>query len=107
MARFPMITRTVKMTKAQVLCINTDSEMASVETLTLARTFKDEKHALIAANAALVGTPFRAVSIKSSEVVECILGMTEQDFIKHAHPVTRGSAATEEAQEPTADEQEG
>ena len=83
MARKPMITRTVTTTKATVLCVNTVAEETLTQVVEVPRTYTDESKLLKAVNEVLDATiiPFKVIS---TEIVETLYGMTEQQFIELA-----------------------
>ncbi len=104
MARIPMVTRTVKATKVNVLCINIDTAEPFNKTLIISGTYKDEKAMLKAATSVIANEMFewaptenenvegmldnidrvKVVHIVESEEIETLYGMTEQEFIQHA-----------------------
>lgn len=104
MARIPMVTRTVKATKVNVLCINIDTAEPFNKTLIISGTYKDEKAMLKAATSVIENEMFewaltenenvedmldeigrvKVVHIVESEEIETLYGMTEQEFIQHA-----------------------
>lgn len=82
--RKPMITRTIKTTKVNVLCLDVNSCEPFNKSVILPRTFKDEKK-LFAKVQELVNTDeVKAVHLVDVAEVETLYGMTEQDFIEHA-----------------------
>ena len=84
MAREPMVTRTITATKIVALCINIETaEPFNKETM-LSGTFKDEKSMMKAAEKLLNTETEKAVHIVSSEEIETLYGMTEQEFIQKA-----------------------
>ena len=104
MARIPMVTRTVKATKVNVLCINIDTAEPFNKTLIISGTYKDEKAMLKAATSVIENEMFeraltenenvedtldeigrvKVVHIVESEEIETLYGMTEQKFIELA-----------------------
>lgn len=85
MARTPMVTRTINTTKAKVLCLNiATSETLTVE-VTAPRTYKNDADLMKTVKPIIEKQDnIKAVHIVSSEVVECLYGMTEQEFIEKA-----------------------
>lgn len=83
MARKPMITRTVTITKATVLCVNTVAEEAVTQVVEVSRTYPDDSKLLKAVKEALDATII-PVKVISTETVETLYGMTEQQFIELA-----------------------
>ena len=82
--RKPMVTRTIKTTKCIVLCANVETAECENKEVILPRTYSDKKK-LDKAVHAVVDTPsIKAVQVVSSEEVETLYGMDEQDFINNA-----------------------
>jgi hypothetical protein len=77
MARIPMVTRTIKSTKAQVLGVNLETKATEVKEVILPRTYKDDSEVL---NAISI-TGFKPVMVESKEVQEELYGMEESEFI--------------------------
>lgn len=101
MARKPMVTRTLLSTKANVLCLNITTGEAENKSVTVPRTYKDDK-ALLKAVTPIVeqDKDIKAVHIVDSEVNETLYGMTEQEFMEHAVVLPpRGTTETEETEE--------
>ena len=84
MARIAMVTRTMVTTKAKVLCLNIEKSEPFETELTLAGTFKDNKSLMKAVSAKVDSETVKAVHVKSTEEVETLYGMTEDNFIKNA-----------------------
>lgn len=84
MARKPMITRTVKVTQACVLCLDIEQAEPFTKEITLPRTYKNDEHLLRAAHEAIDTENVKAVSISKSWVDEKLLGMTEELFVSMA-----------------------
>lgn len=84
MARKPMITRTITTTCVKVLALNLDTHENETITVILPRTYKDGKALEKALNEAKVPAGLKLVLVLSSEVVETLYGMTEEDFIAAA-----------------------
>ena len=81
--RKPMVTRTIKTTKCIVLCANVETAECENKEVILPRTYSDEK--LDKAVHTVIDTPsIKAVKVVSSEEVETLYGMDEQDFINNA-----------------------
>lgn len=79
-----MVTRTIKCTKATVLCLNIETGEPFQETVVLPRTFKDEAKLLKACEAVLNKGNVKAVHPVYTTIEENLYGMTEQNFIEHA-----------------------
>lgn len=89
MARKPMITRTIKTTKAVVLGMDINTSEPENRVVTLARTYPTAEKMLSAAKCAVETDSFKVVHIVSSEVVEQLYGMPEQQFVELAQPIVR------------------
>lgn len=99
MARKPMVTRTIITTKVIVLCLDVNSAEPFNETVTLPRTYKDEKKLLKSVEEVINTDIVKAVHIVSKKEIETLYGMTEQDFINNAKildPATRKEAEASE-----------
>ena len=84
MARKPMVTRTIVTTKVNVLCLDIKSAEPFNKTVTLPRTYKDEKKLLKKVEEVVNTDDVKAVHVVDKEEVETLYGMTEQDFITNA-----------------------
>lgn len=84
MARKPMVTRTLKATKAGVLCVNTDTQTTSIVGVTLPRTYKCDEDALKVARDMIDTETVKAVRIMSREESETLYGMSEAKFMELA-----------------------
>lgn len=89
MARKPMVTRTIKVTQACVLCLDIEHGEPCTKEVTLPRTYKNDDAILKAAKAAIDTYTLKAVSISKSWVEEKLLGMPEDFFIAHAVDIVR------------------
>lgn len=85
MARVSMVTRTITATKITALCLKIETAEPFNKTVMLSGTFNDEKSMMKAAEKILNTETERAVHIVSSEEIETLYGMTEQEFIQKAH----------------------
>ena len=84
MARESMVTRTITATKITALCLNIETAEPFNKEVTISGTFKDEKSMMKAAEKILNTEIEKAVHIVSSEEIETLYGMTEQEFIQKA-----------------------
>ena len=84
MAREPMVTRTITATKITALCLNIETAEPFNKEVTISGIFKDEKSMMKAAEKLLNTETEKAVHIVSSEEIETLYGMTEQEFIQKA-----------------------
>lgn len=97
MARLPQITRTISTTIVKIFCVNLDDKSTFEQSITLPRTYKDDRSMMEAVEQVLEGEPIKAVSIVGSEVKETLYGMSEADFIRYATVLPpRGTKAKEE-----------
>lgn len=86
MARQPMVTRTIITTDATIMCVNIESKQVEEVTITLPRTYKDDKAILryIEKHPECIDSNFKPVSVTASNKSENLYGMTEADFVKVA-----------------------
>ena len=84
MARKPMVTRTIVTTKVNVLCLDIKSAEPFNKTVTLPRTYKDDKKLLKKVEEVVNTDDVKAEHVVNKEEVETLYGMTEQDFITNA-----------------------
>lgn len=84
MAREPMVTRTFKTTKVVALCMDVVNCEPVNKEATLPRTYADEKKLMKATKAAIETNEIKVVQIVSTEEIETLYGMKEQDFINAA-----------------------
>lgn len=99
MARKPMVTRTIITTKVTVLCLDVNATEPFNETVTLPRTYKDDKKLLKSVEEVINTEEVKAVHIVDKKEIETLYGMTEQDFINNAKildPATRKEAEASE-----------
>lgn len=97
MARVPQITRTITNTIVKIFCVNLDDKSTFEQSITLPRTYKDDRSMMEAVEQVLEGEPIKAVSILGSEVKETLYGMSEADFIRYATVLPpRGTKGTKE-----------
>lgn len=97
MARKPMVTRTLKATKAGVLCVNTDTQTTSIVGVILPRTYKCDEDALKVARDMIDSESVKAVRVMSREESETLYGMSEAKFMELADilPPRKGEIADE------------
>lgn len=82
--REPMVTRTIKTTEVTVLAVNVEQGEACNETLTVSRTYSDDKKLLKVLKETFDTDTFKVVSIIDKHEVETLYGVTEQEFITFA-----------------------
>ena len=106
MARKPMVTRTIKTTKVNVLCLNIETSEPFNKVVTLPRTYENEKKLFKATQNAIDNETQKAVHIVDQEEVETLYGMTEQDFIDNAHVLDKDTRKMIEEDEDESEEVE-
>lgn len=93
MARTPMVTRTIQITKANVLCLNIVEGEPFNKVVTLPRTYKDENAMLKVISKMIDNDEVKAVHVVDSYVEETLYGMSEQRFIDLAQVMPPRNAA--------------
>ena len=96
MARIPMVTRTINNTVCNLLVADTEMGELKNISVTVPRTYKDEKKLAKVAFAAAETDTVKPVQLISSQIEGVLYGMSEEDFIKHAQPIEHRTAATSE-----------
>lgn len=96
MARVPMVTRTITSTKAIVMCLNIEQGEPCNVSVAVPRTYKDEESLLKKIKPMVETDTVKAVHIVSTEQVETLYGMTEQDFMEHAKVLPARNASPNE-----------
>lgn len=81
--RKPMVTRTIKLTTAKILCVNLNNNTTVEQTVQLPRTYKNEK-AVLSKVESMLPDYLKAVKVLSSEVLTTRMGMTEDEFVELA-----------------------
>lgn len=97
MARVPMVTRTIVTTKATVMVVNITQGETETRTVTLPRTYKDDKTLLKQCAKVIDNEETKVVTVLASEEVETLYGMTEQQFIETAQVLPPRTEKTEES----------
>ena len=86
------ITRTMKTTHATVMVVDTETAEVSNLTFDLPGTFKDDAATFKAiAKIANVPETTKIVAVVDREVTERLYTISEEDFLKYAHPVVKAS----------------
>ena len=87
MARRPIVTRTITTTEVTMMCVNIVTQQVSNITVTLPREYKDNNAItrFIEKNDISFGENEKPVTIVSTNVVNSLYGMYEEDFVKQAH----------------------
>ena len=84
MARERMVTRTVELTVATVMCLNTITAQVETVAYEIGGGLTDEKAILKAVKKLHETDTFKCVSVVSVSVNEILYGMPESEFIKYA-----------------------
>lgn len=83
--RTPMVTRTINTTKAKVLCLNIETSETLTTEVVAPRTYKNDADLMKVVKPIIEkDAHIKAVHIVETEVIECLYGMTEQEFIENA-----------------------
>lgn len=85
MARVPMVTRTIVATKANVMCLDVEKGEPFNQVVTVPRTYKDNDALLKKVKEVAETDVVKCVHVVDVEQQETLYGMTEQEFIEHAH----------------------
>lgn len=80
----PMVTRTILTTEVTVLCLDLIKAEPFNKTVTLPRTYKDEKTMMKKVSAIIDTDEVKAVHVVDTKVNETLYGMTEEQFISMA-----------------------
>lgn len=80
----PMVTRTILTTEVTVLCLDLIKAEPFNKTVTLPRTYKDEKGMMKKVSAIIDTDEVKAVHVVDTKVNETLYGMTEEQFISMA-----------------------
>lgn len=79
-----MVTRTIKTTKAIVMCLDIESAEPCNKSVVVPRTYKDDETLLKKVKEVIETETLKPVNIVDKEEFETLYGMTEQEFIEHA-----------------------
>ena len=85
----PMVTRTILTTEVTVLCLDLIKAEPFNKTVTLPRTYKDEKAMMKKVSAIIDNDEVKAVHVVDTKVNETLYGMTEEQFISMAEQQDR------------------
>lgn len=83
MARTKMVTRTIEQTTARAMCLRVDTAEVSLEEYTIGGA-PDNDELLKKLKAIYETDNFKVVAIKDTYTETKLLGMSEEDFIRHA-----------------------
>ena len=95
MARIRMVTRTVKGTRARVLCLDTETAESLIIVYEIGGTYPDNAKLLKALQKEHGNSPIALVHIVHTEEIEQLYGMSEADFLKYAEPLPPRNSANE------------
>ena len=84
MAKMRMVTRTVKVTKVNVMCLDIEKGEAFNEYATVSGVFDNPEKLLKACKEVLDTDTEKAVAIVEKKEIEQLYGMSEQEFISIA-----------------------
>lgn len=84
MARVPMVTRTIKTTEVNVMCLDIEKGESINKDVTVSHTFKDDEKLLKEVKKIIDTDTIKTVHIVDKREVETLYGMPEQEFIEHA-----------------------
>lgn len=104
MARKPMVTRTFQTTHATFMCVDTVSAEVCNETVTLPRTYKDDKALLKAGKAIIEKGNIKVVAVVDVTVSSELFGMDEATFIANATILDPETRKVYESENHTEDE---
>lgn len=88
MARKPMVTRTMRTTKAIIGCIRIEDETVVPVEVVLPRVYHNDVAIMKQALESYDFGDLKPAYVKESRVEEKRYGMTEDDFIQHAQELT-------------------
>lgn len=92
----PMVTRTILTTEVTVLCLDLIKAEPLNKTVTLPRTYKDEKTMMKKVSAIIDNDEVKAVHVVDTKVNETLYGMTEEQFISMAEVLPNRSKTTDQ-----------
>lgn len=84
MARIPMVTRTMKTTIVELLCVDLNTQNSLTIKVRLPRKYKSDKEILKVAPD-YVDENIKVVHVLGTEVEPKLYGLSEEEFIKYAH----------------------
>ena len=93
--RKPMVTRTMKTMKINVLCLNVQTAEPFNTEVVLPRVINDQKKLMDKVHEVVDNDEVKAVHIVDTEVVETLYGMTEEAFIQMAEVLPPRGAESE------------
>lgn len=95
MARERMVTRTITCTVVTVMQVNTETAEVTNKTYKLSSIFNDDTKLLRAVKKLYETEQEKIVAIVDKMEMSDLYGMTENDFLTHAHIITKKEAKGE------------
>ena len=96
MARIRMVTRTVKGTRARVLCLDTETAESLTIVYEIGGTYPDNDKLLKALQKEHGNSPIALVHIVENEEIEQLYGMPETKFLMYADKLPSRNSVNEE-----------
>ena len=82
--REKMVTRSMKVTNAQALMVNLETQETETQVISIPNVFKDDKALMKALTKSYEGSTLKPVHVLSSSVEEKLYGMSEKTFLENA-----------------------
>ena len=82
--REKMVTRSMKVTKAQTLMVNLETQETTTEFISMPNVYKDDKALMKALTKSYEGSTLKPVHVLSSSIEEKLYGMSEKTFLENA-----------------------
>ena len=96
MSRIRMVTRTVKGTRARVMCLDTETANAMTIVYEIGGTYPDNEKLLKALQKEHGNSPIALVHIVEAEEIEQLYGMPESRFLEYAEKLPPRNSVNEE-----------
>lgn len=93
--RKPIVSRTIRTTKATLLCASVSKRETFEQVVTVPRTYEKEADLLKAVNAVVTDPDTKVCAVLNTVVEETLYGMSEADFIANSKPITRGKSTAD------------
>ena len=107
--REKMVTRSMKVTVANVLMVNLDTQATETQDINMPNTYKDDKALMKSLEKAYNGTNLKPVHVLGSTIIEKLYGMTEKAFLDNAielDPTTRKALGVDTSEADTVEAKE-
>lgn len=82
--REKMVTRSMKVTKAQALMVNLETQETTTQIISMPNVYKDDKALMKALTKSYEGSTLKPVHVLSSSIEEKLYGMSEKSFLENA-----------------------